>query len=225
MVDIVVCAGNSVARAGLAAMSKTSVSQVVAQVRSLVALSACLQKQRADLAVVEISAPEESEIRELLNWVDDISEEDMPSVLCLIDGWDDMDLPAIKLFSQVLGTGLVSVLPMNVSANQVRDAITAITNGLLIFHPEITETLFLANHSPFLPTAQSSEILSESLTPREIQVLNQLAGGFTNKAIAKTLTISEHTVKFHISAILSKLEVTSRTEAVAVGIRTGLVML
>ena len=62
-------------------------------------------------------------------------------------------------------------------------------------------------------------------TTREIEVLNQLAAGLSNKAIASDLGISEHTVKFHISAILSKLGAASRTEAVTVGIRAGLVML
>ncbi|MEO1093708.1 MAG: LuxR C-terminal-related transcriptional regulator [Cyanobacteria bacterium J06638_28] len=65
----------------------------------------------------------------------------------------------------------------------------------------------------------------EPLTPREVEVRNQLAAGLSNKAIASALDISEYTVKFHISAVLSKLGAASRTEAVAVGIRAGLVRL
>ena len=66
---------------------------------------------------------------------------------------------------------------------------------------------------------------TEPLTPREVEVLRMLAEGDANKAIAWKLGISEHTVKFHVSSIMSKLGAASRTEAVATGIRQGLVML
>ena len=62
------------------------------------------------------------------------------------------------------------------------------------------------------------------LTPREIEVLRMIAEGLGNKEIASRLRISDHTVKFHISSIFAKLGVSSRTEAVIVGIRQGLVM-
>jgi DNA-binding NarL/FixJ family response regulator len=66
---------------------------------------------------------------------------------------------------------------------------------------------------------------TEPLTPREIEVLRMLAEGDANKAIAWKLGISEHTVKFHVSSIMSKLGAASRTEAAATGIRQGLVLL
>src|SRR6202042_961434 len=62
----------------------------------------------------------------------------------------------------------------------------------------------------------------DELTEREIQILRALAEGLGNKQIASSLAISEHTVKFHISSILDKLEASSRTEAVTIGIRMGL---
>ncbi len=64
----------------------------------------------------------------------------------------------------------------------------------------------------------------ERLTPRETGVLRELARGIPNKTIAARLGISEHTVKFHVAAIFAKLGVASRTEAVARGIRLGLIM-
>jgi len=63
------------------------------------------------------------------------------------------------------------------------------------------------------------------LTTREIEVLGMLAEGVGNKAIARHLDISEHTVKFHISSIFSKLNASSRTEAVILGARQGLILL
>ena len=65
----------------------------------------------------------------------------------------------------------------------------------------------------------------QALTPREIEVLGMLAEGLGNKEIAWRLQISEHTVKFHVASILSKLDASSRTEAVTVGFRQGLIML
>ncbi|HYM02131.1 MAG TPA: LuxR C-terminal-related transcriptional regulator, partial [Stellaceae bacterium] len=60
---------------------------------------------------------------------------------------------------------------------------------------------------------------------REVEVLSALADGASNKAIARRLGISFHTVKFHVASILTKLDADSRTEAVAQGARRGLVML
>ncbi|OLP17229.1 hypothetical protein BST81_17970, partial [Leptolyngbya sp. 'hensonii'] len=65
----------------------------------------------------------------------------------------------------------------------------------------------------------------QNLTSREVEVLEMLAIGLGNKTIAKQLQISEHTVKFHISSLFSKLHVSNRTEAVAIGARQGLIML
>jgi NarL family two-component system response regulator YdfI len=63
------------------------------------------------------------------------------------------------------------------------------------------------------------------LTPREIEVLRLLADGASNKLIAHKLGISDHTVKFHVTSILSKLNAGTRTEAVTLGVRMGLVYL
>jgi DNA-binding NarL/FixJ family response regulator len=63
----------------------------------------------------------------------------------------------------------------------------------------------------------------EDLTTRESEVLRLVSMGLGNKEIAARLAISEHTAKFHISSILSKLQAGSRTEAVSVGIRKGLI--
>jgi DNA-binding CsgD family transcriptional regulator len=66
---------------------------------------------------------------------------------------------------------------------------------------------------------------TESLTPRESEVLTLLSEGLPNKQIALRLQISEHTVKFHIASIFAKLGAASRTEAVSIGARQGLITL
>ena len=67
------------------------------------------------------------------------------------------------------------------------------------------------------------EVVEEPLTPRETQVLELLAEGLANKAIADRLQISDQTVKFHVAAILGKLGVANRTEAVRVAVRRGVI--
>ena len=65
--------------------------------------------------------------------------------------------------------------------------------------------------------------LVEALTPREIEVLRLMGDGLVNKEIADRLGISEHTAKFHVASILGKLQASSRTDAVAQGMRRGLI--
>ena len=234
MANLVICAENPVTRAGLAAMATTGSNDVLAQLGSLPALSAWLQTQSVDLVVVELSKLDENELDQLIQLTDDLfyasadggSSEETTFVLLLLNDWRELSQETVNRFSaELLNTGWVSMLPMTVSAHQMRDAIAAILSGLVILHPDITDILFAVN-APYFAAAESvADALLKPLTAREIQVLNQLASGLTNKAIAKACNISEHTVKFHISAIFSKLGVASRTEAVAVSIRQGLVML
>ena len=220
MADVVICAAQSVTRAGLAAMATTATTEVIGQVDSGRSLSHWLQAQTADLVIVELASVDVDNTATILNLVETLPGEERISVLCLIE--DIREDYEQSLFSQLLATGLVSLIPIDVSTGGVRSAIAAILSGFVILYPDVTEALFTQADSAFA-THKSNDI--EPLTLREIEVLNQLSNGSTNKAIAQTLNISEHTVKFHISAILSKLGVSSRTEAVAVGIRSGLVML
>jgi DNA-binding NarL/FixJ family response regulator len=112
-------------------------------------------------------------------------------------------------------------LPAAVSADQLAAALQGAIAGLFIVHPE--------ELSAMLPAASpaSSQVadLAEPLTPREREVLQMLASGLVNKEIASKLSISDHTVKFHVASILGKLGASTRTEAVALGIRRGLVLL
>jgi two-component system, NarL family, response regulator YdfI len=110
-------------------------------------------------------------------------------------------------------------LTFSASARQLCAAIAAAAAGLRVFDP-ITPPIFIesSNNEPHAQDAQS-------LTVRESQVLQLLSEGFSNKQIAQQLKISAHTVKFHISAILSKLNASNRTEAVHRGVQGGFVHL
>jgi DNA-binding NarL/FixJ family response regulator len=101
-------------------------------------------------------------------------------------------------------------------------AIEAASAGLVVLDPETVDALLLAT-----PSATRALVATPLplLTPREVEVLSLMAEGVGNKEIAWRLSISEHTVKFHISSIFAKLNATSRTEAVTLGIRQGLIPL
>ncbi|MGF1522799.1 MAG: response regulator transcription factor [Leptolyngbyaceae cyanobacterium] len=224
MTRVVICAENSVTRAGLAAIATLPSTQIADQVDSLSALTTWLQTQTADLAVIELSALTPAAMKELVQLTTEWPLEEKVSVLLLIDLWSTDAISPAALW-QLLGTGQISLLPTTVATEAMQGAIATITTGLIVLHAEIAESLSGFTASSPASMDLLSEPLLESLTPREVEVLNQLAAGLSNKAIANILDISEHTVKFHISAILSKLGVSSRTEAVTVGIRAGLVML
>ena len=114
-----------------------------------------------------------------------------------------------------------SLLPKEAEREEILAALCAASSGLISFDRTAALTLL---RPPLVPTgAVAAE--SDILTPREREILQQMAEGLPNKQIALRLNISLHTVKFHVASILSKLGVQSRTEAVTLGVRQGLVLL
>jgi two-component system, NarL family, response regulator YdfI len=123
---------------------------------------------------------------------------------------------------EALRAGVRAVLPRDATAQELEAAVTAAAAGLVAIHPETANSLL--NSAP-APAPASAASTPQSLTPREVEVLRMLAEGLGNKEIAWQLGISEHTVKFHVGSIFTKLDAASRTEAVMIGVRLGLVIL
>ena len=113
-----------------------------------------------------------------------------------------------------LRSGARVVLPRDAPPAQIVAAIYAASAGLIAAPAEDAGFLLPATHA---------EENTEPLTPRELDVLEMLAEGLSNKMIAYRLSISEHTAKFHVNSILAKLHAGTRTEAVMRGVRLGLV--
>jgi DNA-binding CsgD family transcriptional regulator len=111
-----------------------------------------------------------------------------------------------------------AVLPVSASLPEISAAIEAAAQDLTVLTADQASRWIPVNE-PHLET----ENPVEHLTARELQVLRMLADGTANKDIAMALAISEHTVKFHVAQIFAKLNAGSRTEAVAIGIRRGLI--
>lgn len=116
----------------------------------------------------------------------------------------------------LLRAGIRALLPHQAEGRELAAAVDAAAAGLIAVHPGFIGAV--------AAPARAREANSVSLTPREIEVLRLLADGEANKQIAYLLGITEHTVKFHVASILQKLDAGTRTEAVAIGIRRGLVM-
>jgi DNA-binding NarL/FixJ family response regulator len=105
------------------------------------------------------------------------------------------------------------ILPADASADEIGAAVHALSQGLVV------------GTSALLFESESEPLSDGPLTERESEVLGLLSQGLANKQIAVELGISEHTVKFHVSSIYQKLNVTNRTEAVRAGLRGGWIAL
>jgi two-component system, NarL family, response regulator YdfI len=123
--------------------------------------------------------------------------------------------------AEALRAGVRAILPGDMSPDQIVAGLEAAAAGLIVLDRAEFDAMFPAAEPASSPLAE----LIEPLTPRESEVLQMLASGLANKEIATRLAISEHTVKFHVASILGKLGAASRTEAVTLGIRRGLVLL
>lgn len=133
------------------------------------------------------------------------------------------DAPIVVLAAETppaegYGHSIRAYLPPEATASEVLAAVTAAAQGLVVLTQTQAERLLPAGTK-----RRDLPRLVEALTPREIEVLRLMGDGLVNKEIADRLGISEHTAKFHVASILGKLQASSRTDAVAQGMRRGLI--
>jgi DNA-binding NarL/FixJ family response regulator len=133
---------------------------------------------------------------------------DSPSAAILLLSDDPRNARDLKRSARVWG-----ILPTEASAEELGAAVLALSQGLIVGTPGL------------LSESDSEPLAQGPLTERESEVLGLLSRGMANKQIAATLGISEHTVKFHVSSIYTKLNVTNRTEAMREGLRGGWIVL
>lgn len=154
----------------------------------------------------------------LLASVSDLPEagENSPAILLLTDRAEDAQMLA-SAPSSIWG-----VLPMSASEEELAAALLALGEGLWVGAPALLRGLM---REPRRIELVSGDELPEPLTARETEVLQLIARGLANKQVALKLNISEHTVKFHLSSLYAKLNVSSRTEAIRAGLGLGLISL
>jgi DNA-binding NarL/FixJ family response regulator len=128
--------------------------------------------------------------------------------------------PVEQWAADALRRGARAVLPLDVSSAELGAALDAVTAGLSVMPPAVAAVAGSRASRRF-----GADATPQPLTPREIEVLELLASGLGNKAIAIRLGISGHTVKTHIVSLFEKLSVSTRAEAVAAGVRRGILML
>jgi two-component system nitrate/nitrite response regulator NarL len=177
--------------------------EVVAQVDA-VAAAAAVERDDPDVAVWDLGADPAGALERL----GDLGDGGPPAVALLPD-----EEPAVE----ALAAGARGLLFRDVEAGRLAAAVRALASGLLVFD----DALLPPQPRP-LPAPQPQ---SEPLTPRELEVLQLVAQGLSNRRIAERLGISEHTAKFHVNAIVGKLGAQTRTDAAIRAARMGLVLL
>ena len=212
MIRVFIVAASRLIRAGLQSMLADSRVDIVGSAADLESISGQLVDLEPDAVLVEAGADAHEELFTTLE-----------------DAEIAREYPVIVLseqvkaawFSDALRAGVRAILPRDVPPEQLRAALEAAVAGLFVVHPSELDTVLPAT----LGSSVTVDELLEPLTKREHEVLQMLAAGLANKEIAARLAISDHTVKFHVASILGKLGVSTRTQAVSVGIRRGLVLL
>jgi NarL family two-component system response regulator YdfI len=212
VIRVFIVAASLLARAGLENLLAARDVEVVGSAATIEILADQLSDTAPDVVLIDSSGePLETLMGTILasGLASDVS------IAILADGMT----PAAS--TDALRAGIRAALPGDISPEQLVAALQAVANGLLILHPSHAEEGLASSSAP----ANALDELAESLTSRELEVLQMLAGGLSNKEIAARLNISGHTAKFHVASILGKLGAGSRAEAVALGIRRGLVLL
>ena len=212
MIRVWIVAPSPLARAGLANLLAAQRISVAGASATLDLLAEQILGEEPDAVLVDGSGESADSLPDALIASDLPAE--TPVIMLL-------DHPRADWAAEAMRAGVRAILPPDLSSEQLAAAVQAAIAGLFILHP--------TGLAAALPAASATSSvlaeLPEPLTPREREVLQRLAGGLANKQIADQLRISEHTVKFHVASILGKLGAATRTEAVSLGIRHGLVLL
>ena len=208
MTRVLIGASSEVVRAGLESLLATVPTFKVVGSFPIGAALAQFEELQPDVLLLDLESPEDESMSLPI-------ESGISPLVVLTDNTEN------SWVVEALGSGTRAILPRDMTSEEIVAAIQAAAAGLVALHPQVLHSML----SPIPPAEEPEPDPSDQvLTPREIEVLRMVAEGLGNKEVASRLGISDHTVKFHISSIFAKLGASSRTEAVTVGIRQGLIM-
>lgn len=208
-IDVLIVSPLATVRAGLAALLAAAGDlRIVGQAVSLESEAA--SELLSESTVVLLDAPSAEEVEGAVAVLEGLG----PGLVVLGPA------SAADRLSLAAPTFAWGFLARDAGPERIVAAVRAVAAGLVAFDPELASTPQGTPAGP-LPNADGVD----DLTAREREVLTLVATGLTNKAIGQRLAISDHTVKFHVAAILAKLGAESRTEAVHLAARRGLLTL
>jgi DNA-binding NarL/FixJ family response regulator len=207
MIRVFVVAPTPIMQAGLRTMLTTSEIQVVGE-------ASIAEDMIAEIPAIDVLVVDETLLE---GAVRAIANNPTTALVVLADN-DERALPVLR----TLPLRGWSVVPWDATSTQLQASVTAVAQGFVVL--PVTSTRQLYEQRPPVEAITLGS-LDEALTNREREVLELVSQGLSNKLIARQLQISEHTVKFHISSISTKLGASSRTDAVSRGVRRGLITL
>jgi DNA-binding NarL/FixJ family response regulator len=208
LIRIVVADDHPIVRDGLVAVLSTQADfDVVGEATTGVELVEQVQRLQPDVALIDLEMPEMDGVAAIRR-----AREHIPGTRFIV-------LTAFDTDDRIIGAleaGAQGYLLKGAPRGEIFNAIRVVSAGGSLLQPLVASRLLRRFAAPETPGV-------DALTSREMEVLHLLAQGRLNKEIASTLSISERTVKFHVSAIMAKLGAGNRTEAVAVAVQRGLI--
>jgi NarL family two-component system response regulator YdfI len=213
---ILLVASTSARRAYLAAVISRALRGVNVMCDSQISL-ARFATSKADILVADLDTP--ASAAAMLDFL-----QDAPAGTGSVALIDDPDPAWVR---SALRASAHAIISRDADTEDMQMALQAAEAGFVLLHPTSVHGLLQNNPMTEMNDPSGEDLadqgMVEDLTTREFEVLRLVSMGLGNKEIAARLAISEHTAKFHISSILSKLHAASRTEAVSLGIRRGLI--
>lgn len=210
-VRLLIVADDPLARAGLAGLlGQQPGCEVVGQAAAQADLVSEVDVAQPDAVLWDLGWNPTRELSRLADLA-----ADLPPIVALLPA----DSESEGYVAAAWNAGARALLLRDADAGRMLAAAAGLARGLVVLDATLAGDLLAARGAGGNPP------LAEDLTPRELEVLQLLAQGLPNKAIARRLGISDHTVKFHVNAILGKLGAQSRTEAAIRATRLGLVTL
>jgi two-component system, NarL family, response regulator YdfI len=208
---VLVAAASAVRRGGLEAVVRGANGLTLAgSVTSLAALSSQFRELHPDVVVVDLDSPHPK-------FLNDVRALPSPAAVVVL-----LHEPDAAWSALALRAGVRAILEREADPEEIVAAIQSVQSGAVTLDVQLALDLAarVRTDSADVPAQAVGE-----LTAREIEVLRMLAEGLGNKEIASRLGVTDHTIKFHISSILGKLGAATRTEAVTMGVRMGLITL
>jgi DNA-binding NarL/FixJ family response regulator len=186
--------------------------EVVAEAASGEEAILAAQRFHPDIAIIDIAMPGIGGIQATR----EIKAHCPETAILILSAYDDE-----PYLIALLEVGAAGFLLKNVHGQELINAIRAVSRGESVLHPSLAEKMMRRLSSLAKPTSRASDLLSE----RELDVLRLAARGLPNKEIARRLRLSIRTVHSHLANIFTKMQVGSRTEAVLLALREGIISL